>query len=253
MKDVCDHLVDSAASYGASVYFTVIVNMDDLTSANHIAEISSVVTSTKASGIYLIFVSNVEPRRDLYDPESIKGALKLISLLKQAGMSVLVGYCSSDMILWKTAGADSCATGKYFNLRRFTKSRFEEPSGGGGQLPYFFYEPLVAFLRESDILRLEKAHLLSVVNSPYTPTILDAIHNGRNWLGTSWRHYLYTFADLEERISSGITNVPVLLKKAEELWEEINNNNILMEETRNNGSWIRPWRISLSEYNQIDL
>jgi len=42
------------------------------------------------------------------------------------------------MILWKAAGATNCASGKYFNLRRFTLSRLDEPeeNGGGGKANY---------------------------------------------------------------------------------------------------------------------
>jgi hypothetical protein len=53
------------------------------------------------------------------------------------------------MILWKAAGATNCATGKFFNLRRFTISRFEEPdSSGGGQLGYWFEKALLGIPSE---------------------------------------------------------------------------------------------------------
>lgn len=57
--------------------------------------------------------------------------------------------------------ATSCATGKFFNLRRFTKSRFEEPAGGGGQLPYWVEESLFAYLRETDVLRVRDEGLIA--------------------------------------------------------------------------------------------
>lgn len=40
---------------------------------------------------------------------------------------MLVGFASTDVVLWKAAGAKACATGKFANLRRFTTNRFNEP------------------------------------------------------------------------------------------------------------------------------
>ena len=124
-------------------------------------EIASIVSRTRAPYVYLVLISNVYPRREFADTEEIKGAMKLIYTLEDSGLKVIVGYSSSDVILWKSAGATACALGKFFNLRRFTSSRFQEPSEGGGQLPYWFEESLLSFLRESDLIRVRDANLLS--------------------------------------------------------------------------------------------
>jgi hypothetical protein len=93
--------------------------------------------------------------------------MRLISALREAGLEVTVGFSSSDVLLWKAAGASNCATGKFFNLRRFTRTRFEEPRGqGGGQLPYWFEEALVAFLRQSDVQRIEQMNLTGFDSAP---------------------------------------------------------------------------------------
>ena len=122
-------------------------------------------------------------------------AMRLIRMLASSGMQILVGYSSSDMLLWRHAGAADCASGKFFNLRRFLKSRFEEPAGGGGQLPYWFEETLVAFLRESDLIRIQKASLLSdsSTRNPYCSEILasQAAMPGSTWLAEAWRQYLW--------------------------------------------------------------
>ena len=96
----------------------------------------------------------------LSEVEEIKGAMRLIAAMRAAGLKVTVGFLSSDVLLWKAAGASHCATGKFFNLRRFTRTRFEEPRGqGGGQLPYWFEESLMAFLRQSDVQRIMPMNL----------------------------------------------------------------------------------------------
>jgi hypothetical protein len=178
--------------------------------------------------------------------------MRLIAALENAGLSVIVGFSSTDLILWKVAGATACATGKFFNLRRFTSSRFEEPSEGGGQLPYWFEESLLAFLRESDVLRVRKAGLLSnaSMTNPFGIDILNQLDNcpGQAWLALSWRQYLYAFADIEKRIDKNKINVNELLKNAERLWLFLEDKGILMEEMRNNGEWVRIWRRAMIEF-----
>jgi hypothetical protein len=198
-------------------------------------------------------VGDTQPRRELADVEQLKGALRLISALEQSGLAVIVGFSSIDMVLWKAVGATVCATGKFFNLRRFTESRWAEPAEGGGQLPYWFEESLMAFIRESDLLRLRDAGLLSPVHesNPFAAEILLTLTKapGTPWLALSWRQYMYAFADLEARIVSGTVDVGQMLRQAERNWIAVEDASILMEEIRNDGSWLRAWRRALLEYS----
>ncbi|MNJ78678.1 hypothetical protein D3C77_764910 [compost metagenome] len=61
---------------------------------------------------------------------------------------------------------------------------------------------------------------------------------------------MFAFADLEARIDSGAIDVGELLKKVENNWVTAEEKNILMEEIRNNGEWVRIWRRALIEYLQ---
>src|SRR5579872_2303056 len=134
---------------------TALVNLPELTSVNRPFELASILSGTKAERLYLIFVGTNEPRRELNQVDELVGAMRLIHALETNDVPVLIGFCSSDVLLWKAAGASCCASGKFFNLRRFTKQRFEEPSAtGGGQLPYWFEEALMAFLRQGDLIRV---------------------------------------------------------------------------------------------------
>jgi len=238
------------------VYQTVIVDLNDIAQKKRSHQIASVVTKTKAKKIFLTFNSNITPRREIGDTEALAGAMKLIHLLESAGYPVLVGFSSSDVALWKAAGATSCATGKFFNLRRFTKSRFEEPQGGGGQLPYWFEESIFAFCRESDVIRLESAGYISEVSkyNPMYETIFKCIHSKvkEAWLGHSWRQYLSWFSDFEHRVTLHPELIAQQLKDAEENWLKIEDEEtVLMEEPRNNGSWLRPWRRALKEFKDF--
>jgi hypothetical protein len=249
----CELLSDRLSGSDVKVIQTAVVGMPDLTMKGRPLSIASILTGAPTDEIFLVLVGNTEPRRELKDPEELKGAMKLIRALEDAGVRVTVGFVSSDVLLWKHAGATSCATGKFFNLRRFTKARFEEPTGGGGQLSYWFEEALLAFLRESDILRALKAGLISDASkrNPFGRDIVGQLAEfpGAAWLAKSWRQYLWWFADVIARIETGKLEVPVLLKQAEETWQEIEDK-ILMEEPSNNGSWLRQWRRAVIEFQE---
>ncbi len=134
---------------------TLVVPLPELSEFQRVMEIASIVSAAKTNRIYVIFLVNLEPRREIVESLWLTGALRLLSELRDAGMSTLVGCCGPEAILYTVAGATACATGKFFNLRRFTPGRFDEPSGGGGQLAYWFEESFLAYLREPDLVRYD--------------------------------------------------------------------------------------------------
>ena len=231
---------------------TVIVNLPELGTANRSMSIASIVSASHVQDCMLVIVGNTEPRRELADPEELKGAMRLIASLEAAGQRVTVAACSSDMILWKAAGATNCATGKFFNLRRFTLSRFEEPSGGGGQLGYWFEESLLAFLRQSDVLRVQARDMLSDASksNPFSEQILAAIPAKKAWVALGWRHFLYWFVDAVSRLETGGVTAEELVNGADSNWAKIESMKppLLMEERQNDGSWVRQWRRALVEF-----
>jgi len=232
---------------------TVVANLVDLMNPQRAMSIASIMSKSHIEECLLVLIGNTDPRRELADPEELKGAMKLIAALENGGQRVTVATSSSEMILWKAAGATNCATGKFFNLRRFTISRFEEPGGkGGGQLPYWFEESLLAFLRQSDLLRVQARGLISdaSTNNPFSKAILDSIPAKESWLGLSWRHFMYWFAETELRLSNGSVSTEDLLTTADETWAAVASSKpkIYMEERYNNGDWVRQWMRALEEY-----
>ncbi len=234
---------------------TAVVGVAELATPGRSMEIASILSRSRAAEVYLVLVSSTEPRREHRDTEELKGAMRLISALEDAGLKTIVGFTSSDMVLWKAAGASACATGKFFNLRRFTSSRFEEPSQGGGQLPYWFEESLLAFVREADVLRLRRVGKLGPVSldNPFSLEIVSHLDSspGEAWLAKSWRQYMFAFADLEQRLTNGETDPTRLLASAERAWLDLEDSRILMEEPRNDGGWLRPWRLALLEFRSL--
>lgn len=242
-------LMGSLTGQDVKVLTSVVVGTSDLTHKDKPSRIASILSNKPSDGYYVVFVSDIEPRREITDEDVLFGMLCLIHELRASGLPVLVSHCSSDMILFKYAGAKHCATGKFFNLRRFTKSRYEEPAGGGGQLPYSFEHSLLAFLRQADLLRLQRdGHASMLTNSHSRNCWSDKIEKSlrenpeKPWLALCWRQYLAWFAEAEKDLSGERDKATTWLKSAEENWLALENDNILLDEPRNNGAWLRSWR-----------
>lgn len=235
---------------------TAIVGLADLSTPKRALAIASTLSATNCAQLYLVFVGTTEPRRELAHVEELKGAMRLIHALeREAELPVIAGYSSSDALLWKAAGASAVATGKFFNLRRFTSSRFEEPGGGGGgALAYWFEEALIGFLRESDVTRVQGQSMLSAASqaNPYAREVLTqlAVHPGKAWVALGWRQFMHWFANVEARVTDGTADVRTMLREAEANWRTLEDADVLMEEQRNDGSWLRAWRRALAEYKE---
>lgn len=240
---------------GITTMQTIVASLADLATPGRAMKIASVMSDAETDESFLVLVGDVEPRRELSDAEELKGAMKLISALEESGQRVLVGFCSSDVVLWKAAGATSCATGKFFNLRRFTLSRFMEPTKGGGQLPYFFEESLLAFLRQTDIIRVQQRGLFSAASeaNPYTKQILETIPKpDKAWLALGWRQFMYWFADIEERLHTKSESTEDLLNRADANWGLIQQKpQVILDERENDGQWVRQWLRAIIEFPEF--
>lgn len=233
---------------------TIMIDTEDIQDEESLMKIASFSSFSECDGFYIVFKNDLEPRRELNNEKEIIQILLFIKELKQLNKEIFLSFTSSDMILFKCAGVNNCATGKFFNLRRFTKSRYDEPSSGGGQLPYWFEHSLMSFLREPDIHRLKKNGFEYLLKSNYSQNywsekILNQFKTkpGEAWLAYAWRQYLGWFCKTENELNSNdkIDKVKQWLKEAEENWLKLEDNDFLMEEPRNDGSWLRPWRQAL--------
>jgi hypothetical protein len=217
--------------------------------------IASVVSRTSADGVYLSFISEEHGRREIADTEVLTGCLRLVHELKEAGLEVTVSSVGSDVVLWKHAGATHCSTGKFWNLRRFTPSRWgEEESGGATPVAYWFEESLLAFVRQADIIRIQQIRDLSVRSdeNPFGQQILAQQQSdpSKPWVGLGWRQFLWWFGQIESLIASGDLSGLRLIRSAERAWEELEDGNVFLDESRNDGRWLRPWVQALASYER---
>jgi len=250
--EVSNNLSSLLEDRSIDVVQSAIVNIHSLSDYEESYRTAGMLSKTNSQRLYIIFDSNLHLKMPFADSREIVGAMLLINSLIKSGLEVLVGYSSHDVILWKYAGADSCASGKFFNLRRFTKSRFETPPEGGGQIPYWFDESLLTVLRTNDLLRLIRNDMISDIskNDQYYKEVRMKIEKGKPWLATSWRQYLRWFANFINRRSSKV-DIKKIIKNADNKWEEIEERGVLFDERFNNGEWVRAWRIAIEEYDEM--
>lgn len=249
--EIGNYFCEQSLLNGVIPFQTAVIDINTIGDVNEAEIIGSILSKTKCEAVYIVVKSEIEPRREYSDVTAITGVMKLIRLLVNSGIKVFMPFCSSEFVLWKYAGASAFASGKFFNLRRFTSSRFQEPTSGGGQLPYWFERQLLSYVREGDLTRLVSRNLISSNNNPYADTILKQLRTspGSPWLSLSWKKYLFDFYALEQELNNNKA-IETLLLTAERNWMELEDDGFLMEETRNNGTWIRQWRIAMNEYNR---
>ena len=161
MVKAAEYLEQKMIPSAIAVLQTLIVRLADLSNESRVLSIASIITSANIRRIYLVIISEIAPRREINDSEMLKGAMRLINLLETNGARVIVGFCSSDLILWKTAGAADCATGKFWNLRRFSPARWDPNDAGAPPIAYWFEESLFTFLREPDLRRIVERNMHS--------------------------------------------------------------------------------------------
>jgi hypothetical protein len=260
--DIHSLLADTLQGSSIRPVMTLCVTLKELEKPDDALRIASIVTANSPKSIYLVVESEVEPRREITDINLIS-LMVLVSALERSGCHTLVSHCSSDMILMKAAGATDCASGKFFNLRRFTRGRFDEQKDDGGRLiAYWFEHNLMAFLRRADIARILKSWPRDFIggadsNNAFSNQILEQFANEpkKPWVALGWRQYLAWFAATEQKLSTkdSLTIVNNWLKDADRRWDQIEEKEILMDEKRNDGNWIRPWRQVLGDFHTLDI
>ncbi|TJZ77534.1 hypothetical protein [Chitiniphilus eburneus] len=232
---------------------TAHVGMQDLASPMRYMAVATLMSRFKGRDIYLTLCDDTKPRRERTNTAELEGAARLIRVLSSIGYQVTVAFSSTEMILWKAAGATNNAAGKYFNLRRFSLSRWEEEktTGGAAALPYWLEPSLLAFLREADLLRFQREFVISSChdNNPYSQKILAALSNTRKqpaWSALAQQQFLFWFANCEASVTS-LDEADRLLGAAAVQWEAIRNAKLKFEEELNDGRWIQPWRVVLNQ------
>lgn len=245
LATVAEYSRNLAVNHGLGHLTTVIVKLDDMTNPDRAYEIASILTRQGVDRIYLLILSELQPRVPFSDVDALATTIHLIRMLSEH-MRIHVAFCGHDLILWKYAGAQELSSGKFFNLRRFVPGRWEDSESKGRPIPYWSDGELITLLRDQDVLTLDKRHgwfdTSNFEDNPFSKQILERLRggSGQAWLGLAWRQYLRWVANEDFRLSSAGRARETLLK-ADQRWHELDNAEVLLADRVNDGAWIRYW------------
>jgi len=232
--------------------FTALVGLADIGRNDRHLQVASILSRFTEQDIYLVFSDDERPRIERSESSDLEGAARLIRILNQAGSRITVGFTSTELLLWKAAGAANVATGKFFNLRRFTKGRWDEDEASGGRNISYWTEPsLLGFLREADLIRYKREFSIdpSHDGNPFSQIILEKLDSSERkpWVADSWRQFLHWFADCESNINNNFPKCVEIVSTSLSRWHEVREAKLRFEEERNTGDWIQAWDIVLNE------
>ena len=248
---VANALRDRLQGSSTRAVMTAFVGLADLALPDRHLQVGSLLSKFLGKDIYLVLSDDTEPREERVRQGEMEAAARLIRLLADAGYNVIMGFTSSEMVIWKAAGAAHVASGKYWNVRRFTRGRFDVEEDGGGRPAWYWFEPsLLAFLREADLERYRAAGFqLSPlhVSNPFSQGILQKITSTekRPVLADSWRQFLYWFAQYEAIIGNETPAVLKMLVDVEAQWTKVKAAGVKFELAHNTGAWVPAWRTAL--------
>jgi hypothetical protein len=71
------------------------------------------------------------------------------------------------------------------------------------------------------------------------------------WPKLGWLQFMEWFQETERLLVAGKYDLDGILDAAEDNWEKVDQARILMDEKKNDGRWLRPWRQAILEYTQM--
>lgn len=139
---------------------TVALSSDVVRNADQISALVERAESWKVSGYYVVCE---HPNGDylVRDPNWIANVLDLCSGLKLSGASVILGYCTHQMLVAASAKVDAIASGTWMNVRSFPPEKFNTYEEEIRQRTTWYYCPQA--LSEYKIPFLDIAHRVGVL------------------------------------------------------------------------------------------
>lgn len=235
-------VIDEAIRLGVSpekLYATVAVSGDATKNNSQVHSILDEADKWNVNGIYLVCE---HPKEYLVsDPNWLANVLDLIAGFRLMGKKVVIGYCSHQMLIAASAGANAIASGTWMNVRSFPPDKFRQQYGEEfKQRTTWYYCPQA--LSEFKIVFLDIAQRQGILNSLKTPKSYGSNYADMLFTGPqpsvinfeekmSFRHYLQCLKkQTKDASQSSFENTIAfhenLLKEAEELLEKFHNSGV---------------------------
>lgn len=179
---------------------TLCLYPETIRTANVVETLVEKLKLIPVDGYYII----PHPSNDEYivsDPLWVMGLMKLVTCLKLAKKTIVVGYSSHQGLIYSLANVDGIASGTYMNTRSFVPAKFKSPKDDDVKhkstwyyLPSAFSEYKAALL---DVAK-QRGFLESFIPqgefaNPYSAMLFKgALPSSTNYNETnSFKHYLY--------------------------------------------------------------
>lgn len=249
--EVADDTLRYARERGIDTLLTAVISLRDLGNPSRALEIASILTSTDCERIYLTFLSDdIPPREPLRDGSGLATAVHLIRLLG-AHLRVHVAFVAHDASIWKAAGAHDVSSGKWFNVRRFSPSRWREEDTTGRQVAYWNEGSLLTLIRDQEVLRLQREHWFegrTFADNPAAGEAFDILiqSEGQAWLKLSWIQYLRWLCNSETLWRDRGAALGAL-EASDAAWGRIAALRILFTDRFNDGTHVRMWLNAVRE------
>ena len=142
---------------------TVCLSGEALRFEDQVEIVTNAAENWEVDGIYLV-PEHPGAQYLVDDPMWLGNLLVLCAGLKLQGKSVVVGYCSHQMLCLAAAGVDAIASGTWLNVRSFTPDKFQEIEPEDvSRRSKWYYCPQA--LSEFKIPFLDMAHRFGVLDS----------------------------------------------------------------------------------------
>lgn len=179
---------------------TVALTSDAVRNEDRAEMLSDAIESWDVGGIYLV-AEHPSSEYLVSDPMWVARVLDIVSGARLAGKTVVVGYCSHQMLAAAAAGATAIASGTWLNVRMFSATRFDEPAEDDvSRRATWYYAPHL--LSEFKIPFLDIARRLGQLPALQPPPGFDGAFAASLFGGTqpttadfgesaAFRHYLH--------------------------------------------------------------
>jgi hypothetical protein len=179
---------------------TVALSSDAVRNEDRAEMLSDAIEDWNVGGIYLI-AEHPSSEYLVTDPMWIARMLDVVAGARLVGKTVVIGYCSHQMLVAASAGATAIASGSWLNVRKFSPTRFDEPDEDEiSRRATWYYAPHL--LSEFKIPFLDIAWRLRQLPALQVPGAIDGSFAAAMFSGTqptnvdfgessAFRHYLH--------------------------------------------------------------
>jgi len=185
---------------GDRILSTVALSSDAVRNEDRAESLSDAIDGLDAGGIYLV-AEHPSSEYLVTDPMWLARVLDIVAGARLAGKTVVIGYCTHQMLITAAAGANVIASGTWMNVRSFPPGKFAEPDEEEiSRRATWYYAPHL--LSEYKVAYLDVAQKQGKLALLQTPAPLDGRFAAALFSGAqpttvdfgesdAFRHYLH--------------------------------------------------------------